>query len=659
MPERVGLNFIDYLRGQKRLKQNRKRMRKIELLSPARNADIGIEAFNHGADAVYIGAPRFGARAAAGNTVDEIERLAAYGHRFGARTFVALNTVMTDAELEEAGRLAWQLYEAGADALIVQDWGLLSMELPPIELHASTQMDNRTVEKVRLLQQLGMKRVVLARELSVAQIRAIHEAVDVELECFVHGALCVGVSGQCYLSAALNGRSANRGECAQPCRLSMDLLDGRGKKIVGHKHLLSLKDMNRSGALEEMIAAGVSSLKIEGRLKDLEYVKNVTAYYRKKVDAVLEEHADEWQAASDGRCTYTFEPRPEASFNRGFTSYYIHGGRETEAGRSEEIWSMDTPKSTGERIGVIRRVEKDSFSMGEEAAALHNGDGLIAKNSDGDIFGFRLNKNDIGLHRIYPAGGSDVIAKLRPGMTIYRNLDYRFDQLLQKPSAVRKIPVDMELEIVAGGLLLRLSDGHGVTVEVKRTAVFEVARQPQRENYWRQLSKLGDTCFLLRKLDLLADGEADYFVYSSLLSEIRREACDRLSQKREEYFTRLRRSFVAPDYIVSAERLKASGVVPESYLANVMNRHAAGFLRKMNLEKVAAAFELSPVDRVPVMFTYHCLKFALGYCPKYQHPRAHIEEPWSLRIGGKKFLIKFGCKNDCLSEIFIIFATPK
>lgn len=659
MPERVGLNFIDYLRRQKQLKQNWERMRKIELLSPARNAEIGIEAFNHGADAVYIGAPRFGARAAAGNTVADIERLAAYGHRFGARTFVALNTIMTDEELEEAERLTWQLYEAGVDALIVQDWGLLSMKLPPVELHASTQMDNRTVEKVRLLQQLGMKRVVLARELSIAQIRAIHEAVDVELECFVHGALCVSVSGQCYLSAALNGRSANRGECAQPCRLPMDLLDGRGKTIVGNKHLLSLKDMNRSSALEEMIEAGVSSLKIEGRLKDMGYVKNVTAYYRKKLDAILEGHAGEWQAASDGHCTYTFGPRPEASFNRGFTSYYIHGGRETESGRLEEIWSMDTPKSVGERIGVIRRVEKEAFLMGEEAALLHNGDGLVAKKSDGNILGFRLNKNDINTHRIYPSGGCAITAQLRPGMTIYRNLDYVFDQLLQKPSAVRKVPVDMCLEIFSGGLVLRLSDGHGVAAEVRRDAVFETARQPQRENYRRQLSKLGDTCFLLRQLEIRVEGLEDYFVPSSLLSEVRRELCERLLQQRKEYFSRLRCAFIAPDYAASAVRLEASGVVPESYLANVMNHRAAKFLQNMNLEKVAAAFELSPADRVPVMFTSHCLKFALGYCPKYQHPHTRLEEPLSLKIGGKKFLIKFGCKNDCLSEIFVIFATPK
>lgn len=634
-------------------------MRKIELLSPARNAEVGIEAFNHGADAVYIGAPRFGARSAAGNAVSEIERLAAYGHRFGARTFVALNTIMTDAELEEAEGLAWQLYEAGVDALIVQDWGLLSMKLPPVELHASTQMDNRTVEKVRLLQQLGMTRVVLARELSVAQIRAIHEAVDVELECFVHGALCVSVSGQCYLSAALNGRSANRGECAQPCRLPMDLLDGRGKTLVGNKHLLSLKDMNRSDALEEMIAAGVSSLKIEGRLKDMSYVKNVTAYYRKKLDAILAGHAGEWQAASDGCCTYTFEPRPEASFNRGFTSYYIHGGRETDSGRIEEIWNMDTPKSIGEKMGVIRRVEKDFFSMGDEASLLHNGDGLVAKKSDGNILGFRLNKNDISLNRIYPAGGSAITAQLSPGMTIYRNSDYVFDQLLQRPSAVRKVPIRMTFEVSSCGLSLRLFDDRGVTAEVKREAFLEMARQPQQENYRRQLSKLGDTCFLLQCLDLCIDGERDYFVPSSLLSELRREACEKLLQEREVYFTRLRRSFVAPDYTASALRLEASGIVPDSYLANVMNHRAEKFLQNMNIDRVATAFELSPANRVPVMFTSHCLKFALGYCPKYQHPRTRLEEPLSLKIGGKKFLIKFGCENDCLSEIFAIFATPK
>ena len=379
-------------------------MRKIELLSPARDADIGIEAFKHGADAVYIGAPRFSARAAVGNSVQDIERLAAFGHRFGAKTFIALNTIMNDDELREAERMAWQLYEAGADALIVQDLGLLGMHLPPIELHASTQMDNRTPEKVKLLGQMGFKRVVVARELSISDIQKISAAApDVELECFVHGALCVSVSGQCYLSAALTGRSANRGECAQPCRLPMDLVDATGRTLIKQKHLLSLKDMNRSEALEDMIMAGVTSLKIEGRLKDMAYVKNVTAYYRKRIDTLLSQHSD-WSSVSEGRCVYTFDPRPAASFNRGFTPYLIYGDERGACAAREGIANIDSPKSMGEPVGEVQTVGNTWFTISSPIVKdksnnstispieLHNGDGLLVKDFSGNYFGFRLNK---------------------------------------------------------------------------------------------------------------------------------------------------------------------------------------------------------------------------------------------------------------------------
>ena len=333
-------------------------MQPIELLAPARDAEIGIEAFRHGADAVYIGAPRFSARAAAGNEVKDIARLADFGHQFGCRTMVAFNTILRDDELKAAEQLTWQLYDAGVDALIVQDMGLLRLDLPPIALHASTQMDNRTVEKVRLLHQLGFTRAVLARELSVAEIRAIHEAVpDIELEVFVHGALCVCISGQCYLSAALTGRSANRGECAQPCRLPMDLVDASGKTLVRQKHLLSLRDMNRSAYLQELIDAGVTSLKVEGRLKDMSYVKNIVAYYRQQLDKLGVRGAD--------RITYTFEPCPEKSFNRGFTSYFADGKR-------EEMWNFDSPKSMGEPIGEIAEVGQNWLRV--KGKAVHNGD---------------------------------------------------------------------------------------------------------------------------------------------------------------------------------------------------------------------------------------------------------------------------------------------
>jgi putative protease len=640
-------------------------MHKIELLSPARDAEIGIEAFRHGADAVYIGAPRFGARAAAGCSVADIERMARFGHQFGARTFVAMNTILTDSELRDAETLAHQLYEAGVDALIVQDYGLLTLHLPPIELHASTQMDTRTPDKARLLRDLGMTRVVLARELSVEQIRTIHEAVGdtVELECFVHGALCVSVSGQCYLSQALTGRSANRGECAQPCRLPMELVDGRGQTLVRDKHLLSLKDMNRSGELEALIAAGVTSLKIEGRLKDMTYVKNVTAYYRRRLDALLEGHP-EWKAASDGHCTYTFEPRPAASFNRGFTNYYAEGHRDTEAGRRELIWSPDTPKSIGERIGQVGQVGRDWLTCRADDAAqapltLANGDGLVAQTADGTIRGFRLNRYDPTTQRLYPAGGGEVCAQLRPGMALYRNADAQLDRLLSKPSADRRIALDVDLWVSPGGLTLRLTDETGAGVTQECAGPFEPARTPQQENYRRQLTKFGDTYYILRawKYHPAQPDAPDYFIPSSLLADLRRQAVAGLDESRQLYREAARRGFESPDYQALADRVDARGILPTDYRANVMNHSAADLMRRMKVADVAPAYELQPAGQGPVMFTQHCLKFALGYCPKYQHADARPPEPWSLKIGGRNFVIKFGCKNDCMSEIIPTFAT--
>jgi putative protease len=526
-------------------------------------------------------------------------------------------------------------------------------------------MDTRTPEKARLLRDLGMKRIVLARELTVDRIREIHRAVGdaVELECFVHGALCVSVSGQCYLSQALTGRSANRGECAQPCRLPMELVDGRGQTLVRDKHLLSLRDMNRSGELEALIAAGVTSLKIEGRLKDMAYVKNVTAYYRRRLDALLEGHP-EWAAASDGHCTYTFEPRPSASFNRGFTSYYAEGRRDTEAGRAEVIWSPDTPKSMGERIGQVGQVGRDWLTCRPEDAAqaaltLANGDGLVAQTADGTIRGFRLNRYEAETQRLYPAGGGEVCRQLRPGMALYRNADAQLERLLAKPSAQRKLYLDMELSVSRDGLTLRLTDETGAGATQELEGPFEPARTPQQENYRRQLTKLGDTYYILRAWTYSADrpDAPDYFIPSSVLTDLRRQALEGLEESRRLYQEALRGGFEAPDYQRLADQVDARGILPTDYRANVMNRSAAALMRRMKLADPAPAYELRPARQSPVMFTQHCLKFALGCCPKYQHADARHPEPWSLKIGGRNFVIKFGCKNDCMSEIIPIFAT--
>ena len=624
-------------------------MRKIELLAPARDAEIGKEAINHGADAVYIGAPRFSARAAAGNDIGNIEELARYGHIYGAKTFVAFNTIVRDDELADAERMAWQLYEAGADALIIQDLGLLKLNLPPIELHASTQTDNRTIDKVRLMKQLGMTRVVVARELTVEQIAAIHEAVpDVELECFVHGALCVCVSGQCYLSAAMTGRSANRGECAQPCRLPMDLEDANGLKVVRQKHLLSLKDMNRSALIEDLVKAGVTSLKIEGRLKDKDYVKNVTAYYRQAIDRMMELHSD-WQHVSEGRVYYTFEPQVEKSFNRGFTDY--------QAPR-EQYWNFDTPKAVGEKIGRVEKVMRDRMQI-STLQELHNGDGLMV-----GIIGLRANR--VEGKTVFPAK-PEVLKDIKPGMEIWRNLDYKFQQMLEQPTAKRKISIEMALHLNGCYARLVISDGASV-VEVNR-GPFDKAEKPQRDNYEKQLVKLGNTPFEVidggrRMMLCTAIDQADLFIPSSVLADMRREAVAALLNKRIEIDVQRRHSYVKPDYEELSRHIDARGIIPEDFRANAMNHMTEEILHNMRLQNIDKAFEIEHNTQYPVMVTRHCLKYALGQCPRYGKKTKEIDnsdtdkwaEPMLLKIGGQKFILKFGCKNDCMSEIFSTFA---
>ncbi|MBR0038004.1 MAG: U32 family peptidase [Bacteroidales bacterium] len=637
-------------------------MRRIELLAPARTAEIGKEAFRHGADAVYIGAGRFSARSAAGNPIPDIEDLARYGHQFGACTIVAFNTILRDEELPEAERLTWQLYEAGVDALIVQDLGLLGLHLPPIPLHASTQTDNRTPEKVRLLSRLGFKRVVLARELSLDEIRAIHEAVpDTELECFVHGALCVCISGQCYLSAALTGRSANRGECAQPCRLPMDLLDDKGNAVVRQKHLLSLRDMNRSQYLQQLMEAGVTSLKIEGRLKDLNYVKNVVAYYRRQIDDILGKDGvrNRFGRVSEGRSVYTFTPNVSKSFNRGFTSYGIDGKREV-------MWNHESPKSMGELIGTVKEVGRDWFSLQllPEITPLNNGDGLVANQT----IGFRVNFYDPVREKIFPFEGVKICQLLRKGMPVHRNLDYAFEQTLEKKSAERRIPLCLFFKASPNQLELKVQvkdsvvEGSEATVTLAGT--FEIAQKPQDENIRKQLSKLGDTVY---EADQLEEQGGEWFVPSSMLGQLRRDAIAALDQKRAAAYEKKRRSFVPPAYKGSAMELDAAGILPSDFKANVMNRSARDIFSRLGIADVEPAFELQRKREGVVMQTRYCLKQAFGFCAKYPLPEGKKKElstlfsgnACQLKIGTEKFLIKFGCKNSCISEIITIFAPEK
>lgn len=598
------------------------KVRKIELLSPAKDLNCGIEAVNHGADAVYIGAPKFGARAAAGNSLEDIRTLCDYAHQFGVRVYVALNTILKEDELEEAQRLVWSLYEAGADALIVQDMALMQMDLPPVPLHASTQTDNRTVEKVHFLEQAGFTQVVLARELSLDEIRRIASETDVALEVFVHGALCVSFSGQCYLSAALSGRSANRGECAQYCRLPYTMVDADGKIIADNKHLLSLKDMNRADELEALMDAGVSSFKIEGRLKDVSYVKNVTAYYRKKLDEILKRRP-EYVRVSSGVSRYTFTPQVEKSFNRGFTSFYLHG-------RTPDVTAFDTPKSLGEFVGTVKEIRGNSFTVAG-LTPLNNGDGLVFFNARGELDGFRVNR--VVDNRVYP----QEMPRLSPKMKLYRNYDQQFEKLLSKPSAVRKIGVSMTFTDNPGGFSLEMEDGSGARITVVRLFAKELAEKEQTDNIRVQLAKLGNTLFEAEKIEVnLTD---NWFVPSSLLADMRREAVNLLlSDRRIRYPRELSRK---PDSV-------AKPLFPQqqlTYLGNVANTRACSFYQEHGVKTIDPAFELKAPDHVPLMFSKHCLRYSMGWCPTYQKKKSPFREPYYLLYKEVRLRLMFDCKH--------------
>ncbi|MEG1617274.1 MAG: U32 family peptidase [Bacteroidales bacterium] len=594
--------------------------RRIELLAPAKNADTGIEAINHGADAVYIGADRFSARSAAGNSVEEIARLVRHAHLYRARVYVALNTVLTDDQLPEAEKLIHELYAVGVDALIVQDMGILGLNLPPIELHASTQTDNRTPEKVKFFEEAGFSQVVLARELSLNQIKNIASQTNVPLEMFVHGALCVSYSGQCYLSEALSGRSANRGSCAQYCRLPYNLLDADGNVLAKGKHLLSLKDLNQSDRLEQLIDAGVTSLKIEGRLKDVSYVKNITAYYRKKLDAIFKRRPD-LQAKSSGRCTFTFEPNPEKSFSRGFTNYYLEGRQ------PEMVISPDTPKSMGEYIGTVKEIRKGSFTVAG-LVALHNGDGLCFKNAQGDFQGFRVNR--VEDNRLFPAEWPDI----QPKMKLYRNFDHEFEKELAKKSSDRRIRVTMNLSETAEGFVLTLTDEDGNCVRQPLNIAREAAKNPQTENLKRQLSKLGNTPFEAQEIQI--ELAQDYFIPASSLSELRRQATEALLDARQQNYPRNEVPFTPTQHAFPQETL--------TYLGNVTNSHAKSFYLAHGVKEVAPGFELKHVDGVPLMFTKHCVKYAMGWCAKLQGAKNTPREPLYLEYKENRLQLKFDCR---------------
>lgn len=600
----------------------------IELLSPAKNLECGIAAINHGADAVYIGASKFGARVAAGNSIEDIESLVNYAHRFRAKVFVALNTVLTNNQLEEAEKLIHQIYNAGADALIIQDMGILKMNLPPIDLHASTQTDNRTIEKVRFLSDAGFSRVVLARELSLKQIANISSQTNVELEAFVHGALCVSYSGQCYISEAMCGRSANRGECAQYCRLPYNLADASGKIITRNKHLLSLKDLDLSDHLKEMMDAGISSFKIEGRLKDTDYVKNVTAFYRKKLDNILDGNP-KYKKSSAGKTIIYFEPDPDKSFRRSSTEYFFNE-------RQKGIFTPDTPKSLGEEIGIVTLVEKSYFEV-ENGNKLNNGDGLCFLTSNGELVGFRLNKVEENKFsnrmevRCFPLS----MPEIQTGTLLYRNQNQQFDKILSGKTSERKITVVIEFSETDSGFSLKATDEDNLSAEIFIDIEKQPAQKPEAvfDNIRNQFSKLGNTIYEASEINIKVN--APWFFAVSQLSEWRRSLIDELEKVRlNSYQRNVRKKDIKPDYPVKNL----------SYLGNVTNRLAENFYREHGVENIQPGFEVKVHKGVPLMFTRHCIKFEMGWCPR-EGGKSEFKEPFFLSHKGQNFKLKFDCKK--------------
>lgn len=604
------------------------KQRPIELLAPAKNLECGIEAINHGADAVYIGAPRFGARAAAGNSLADIEALVQYAHLYNVRIYVTVNTILRDDELKETEAMIWDLYRVGVDALIVQDMGLTQLNLPPIPLHASTQMDNRTVEKVRFLADAGFRQVVLARELSVNEISRIHAACpDTLLEVFIHGALCVSYSGQCYVSEACFGRSANRGECAQFCRLQFDMTDADGKVIEKGKHLLSLKDMNQSDNLEELLDAGASSLKIEGRLKDVSYVKNVTAYYRQKLDALFKRRK-EYVRASSGSVKPAFRPQLDKSFSRGFTDYFAHG-------RNPGIFSFNTPKSLGEEVGTVKEIRGNYLTVAG-VKAFSNGDGLCYLDAQGRLQGFRVNR--VENNKLFP----QEMPRIKPKTVLYRNFDQEFDRIMQKKSAERKLAVDVSLAENNFGFTLTMCDEDGNSVSMALSKNKELARTPQHDNLINQLGKLGNTPFVPRNIEV--DLSENWFIPSSELAELRRATVEKLlSLRRINYHRELWR-MPETEHPYPQKEL--------TYLGNVMNKEAAAFYQKHGVEKIAPAFEVEHPEGATLMFCKHCLRYSIGWCPVHHKVKSPYREPYYLVSGdGKKFRLQFDCKN-CQMKVY-------
>lgn len=605
----------------------------LELLSPARDVGIAREAILHGADAVYIGGPGFGARHNASNSLSDIAGLVPFAHRYGAKIFVTLNTILHDDELEPAQRLITDLYETGVDALIVQDMGVMELDIPPIELHASTQCDIRSVEKAKFLSDVGFSQIVLARELNLQQIKAIYDNTDATIEFFIHGALCVAYSGQCNISHAQTGRSANRGDCSQACRLPYTLKDDQGRVVAYEKHLLSMKDNDQTANLAQLIDAGVRSFKIEGRYKDMSYVKNITAHYRQMLDAIIEDRGD-LMRSSAGRTEHFFVPSTDKTFHRGSTDYFVNA-------RKGDIGAFDSPKFIGLPVGEVLKVAKDHLDV-EVTEALTNGDGLNVMIKR-EIVGFRANtveKTGENRYRVWPNEMPADLHKVRPHQVLNRNLDHNWQQALQKTSSERRIAVDINLSGWQEQLVLTMTCEDGVSVTHTLDGEFAEATQAEKAlaNLRDGVAKLGQTIYFARDVQINLPGAL--FVPNSLLNQLRRETVERLDEARVNAAPRGQRKAVSvPPPVYPETHL--------SFLANVYNHKARAFYQRYGVKLIDAAYEAhEEKGDVPVMITKHCLRFAFNLCPKQAKGsiKSWKATPMQLIHGDEVLTLKFECR---------------
>ena len=651
-------------------------MKKIELLSPAKNLEVGIAAINHGADAVYIGGPSFGAREKVGNSIEDIEALCKHAALFDAKVYVTMNTLLYDSELEDARKLAYDCWNAGVDALIVQDMALLNMDMPPIALHASTQCHNIEAEKVKFLEDVGFSQVVLARELSIEQIKDIRSKTTVPLEYFVHGALCVSYSGQCYLSHVIGGRSANRGACAQPCRLSWNLENAEGKRLISNRHLLSLRDLNNSKNIEELIDAGITSFKIEGRLKDVDYVKNVTAYYRKTIDEIIERR-DDICRSSRGESSPSFYPAPEKSFSRGFTDYFIHG-------RQKYIDAPYSPKSMGEYLGTIEKVKNKSITI-KTGKELHNGDGLCFLDRENNLLGFNVNAVDKsqqdnkstrqqGVRLQTISSNTDISMATRfkiEGSKIFRNHDNVWEKELEKSNGNRKQKISLRFSDTEDGFALSAklynTDSEYITTNISIEKEVAINTEKALDNIKSKLSQWGDTEFAVEEIDVLFGQQTTdngqqtsstayksepmansqqpiaYFIRASVLGEMKKDLVEKLKSYLIEKHRNERETFIKPEINVLYPMEKVS------YLGNVINEKSREFYKKHGVEIIEDGLEkLRSNDELVVMTTKHCVRYANNICSK------EIGKPASslYLVNDKgRFRLDFDCRNCCMKVI--------